>query len=586
MYIENKHEFDGRFLCRILLANIIFGMKRINPILFLLCFLVLTAQAQTVRIYRGGFPVGVPYSSLSMALSLALHNDSLVLSAHKFNEHDLNIIKNVVLQGTISGGDTTTIDAQGLGRVLSIDNNLKVRIWDMILTNGAITGQQGAGVNIAADDTVVIGGNSVIRNNYVNAWRGAGIYVGPSKLTITGNTRIYNNMIDGTFSIGTSGIIGGAAINSSNAELVIEEHVSITDNEYKASSVWGNLFIGGGAIASSGKVTITGSVRISNNKALHGGAIFMYGTPTSEQVLTIDGKDIIIDNNTATSDTGAAIYLRQNPGMDTTGPELHVRNAQIIGNHAATAPAIYCETQLATISNCRLFNPQPGGAHTNEVLAGQKSFISSDSTWWGESDTTGIILYDGILTTLQLHSWAKAFWTVNGGLPITGLSTFPVTGAFRLNSSSPLAPASFPMLQGDFSASAGSFLPATSMMTAANEISSDYTSPSITSGTNIRVIVDADTFNYTATVTGTSVDELTTKHRFSIAPNPATAQLHIYAVSNATVCITNIMGSKIMESPVVPGDNILDIGGLTPGTYLLQWMDEDGKSQVSRFVKE
>lgn len=128
-------------------------------------------SAQTVQIYRSGTAVGIPHSTLASAIAAAINGDSLKLSSHTFYEHDVVINKNLVITGTYFGPDSTTINAQSLGRVL-LAKSRYITLRDLIITNGKVSGtslptsiNNGGGIRIDTFGLLTLSGRTIVRNN-------------------------------------------------------------------------------------------------------------------------------------------------------------------------------------------------------------------------------------------------------------------------------------------------------------------------------------------------------------------------------------------------------------------------------------
>ena len=104
------------------------------------------SNAQTATIYRASVPLTPTYSTSAAALPNIVNGDELRLSAHTFNEHGLSSNKYFTLKGTISGTDSTTIDAKGLGQILFLNYDAVAYLSDstvfdnIIFQNGKVTG--------------------------------------------------------------------------------------------------------------------------------------------------------------------------------------------------------------------------------------------------------------------------------------------------------------------------------------------------------------------------------------------------------------------------------------------------------------
>lgn len=147
-----------------------------------------SGQAQTVRIYRAGVATGTTYTSIKSAIAAAIDGDSLKLSAHTFNENRIIIDKDIVIAGTYTATDSSTIDAQSKGALLRVCNrtNLvvdkyrEVTIRDVRLVNAYIVPSE---KSLIYYDTATWQACIVVQN-------------GSIKLNFKGNTIIANNVVD------------------------------------------------------------------------------------------------------------------------------------------------------------------------------------------------------------------------------------------------------------------------------------------------------------------------------------------------------------------------------------------------------
>jgi len=81
------------------------------------------------------------------------------------------------------------------------------------------------------------------------------------------------------------------------------------------------------------------------------------------------------------------------------------------------------------------------------------------------------------------------------------------------------------------------------------------------------------------------IDEININGHFTIYPNPATNNLTIESLQQATIEITNIQGQTILLQPIQQGKTDIDISGLAKGIYVLR-LNSNGKTAVTRIVRE
>jgi len=86
--------------------------------------------------------------------------------------------------------------------------------------------------------------------------------------------------------------------------------------------------------------------------------------------------------------------------------------------------------------------------------------------------------------------------------------------------------------------------------------------------------------------TGVGIAAFELNKRFNVYPNPATHQLTIESpVTNATLCITNLLGQEVWRQVVREKSFSVDVSGLGKGVYFVYMKTEKGIF-VRRFLKE
>lgn len=618
-------------------------MKKII-IIFALAFTQKAAVAQTATIYRAGAPLTPTYSTIAAALSNIANGDELRLSAHTFNEHSLGSNKYFTLRGTISGTDTTTIDAQGLGQIINLTYNElptladSIIIENIIFQNGKVTGtgmpSRGGGAVGADGPYLIITGNTIFRNN--SSTYSAGALSFTAKIEIRGGEGPGANIIK--FYNNTGGpTAGGGALTGVSGNLSVYGNVMIKNNTgHKGAGIWidrhpkANLILDsrGGKIEISNNnasteggglylnnissvppiapgAIIKGNVDINNNTAgTHGGGIWNVDS------LRIEGN-VSINNNTA-GNMGGGIYNKSYSPSTSSHGNLFIDGIEINGNKAAVGAGLYNDyftnvtiqnSQIVynqasgatasngiennnkmNIINCRIYNPKTSGARQLELRNNQT--LSSSQCWWGESDTTGLIVNNPTFgATLSLSNWVKANWSINNGSPVGTATSYPIAATFTLNTGAALPASSFAMLQGKFTAASGSFSPAIANNTAANKITSTYTRPS--SGTaTLWAVVDADSFKSNSD--GLSVQELSKgSGHFKIYPNPSTGLLFVAGIEqNTRIKIMGIQGNLIEQKDLNAADATINLSQYPNGIYLLLLENKNGQTEQFKIEKQ
>lgn len=228
--------------------------------------------------------------------------------------------------------------------------------------------------------------------------------------------------------------------------------------------------------------------------------------------------------------------------------------------------------------SCRMYNPTASGGRVPEVykptiLGG----LTLDSCWLGETDTTGLVVV-GHPAYYGLSRQVQCSWQLNKGLPIVPWLGFPVTAQFALSGGGSVAPGSFAMLQGNFSASLGSFSKPVSAINTANQVES-YFLPTATGSTKLLAYVDADTFRSTQTVTGITDPGL---ENCKLYPNPAGNYLYLSGIREACRCeLLDVQGRPLQSWALAPGTNLLEIAAYPAGLYLIRIEQEDGSRSAA-----
>ena len=203
------------------------------------------------------------------------------------------ITKTVTIQGgyTTSDWDTsdpeahpTTLDAQGLGRVLHITGDISPIVEGLRITGGDANGLGGYGADDAGGGVYVINATATIINNRVfsnTADCGGGLYLLYSGTTLSGNIVISNI---------ASWSGGGLCLRYSH------------DATLSGNTVISNTaFLGGGVSMSQSDAMLSGNTVISNI-AGHGGGLYL---GSSNATLS----ENIISSNTATHGYGGGLRL-------------------------------------------------------------------------------------------------------------------------------------------------------------------------------------------------------------------------------------------------------------------------------------
>jgi hypothetical protein len=211
----------------------------------------------------------------------------------------------VTVVGAGEGEDpatNTVLDAQNMGRTLSLNNGVTTSLSRLHITGGQSGGSSGGGlygqncdVNINA---CTFEGNS--------AQAAGGLYVSGGRFQ--GNAMTFTNNTATTYSGGGLFIVSGAKATITNS--------LITRN--KAIHPPGPI-LGGGVFLESAELTISRSEVSFNTATDGGGGIAVYG---SKGILTLDSATRIVSNTASGSRGGGGILLTNGGKVNLNGATL------------------------------------------------------------------------------------------------------------------------------------------------------------------------------------------------------------------------------------------------------------------------
>jgi hypothetical protein len=557
-----------------------------------------------VTIYRDGAPLTPTYSSLSAAVVAAVDKDLLELSADTFEVHNLNINKKLILQGTYTATDSTVLDGKNMSnsRVLLVSNKLTIR--DMIITGGNADGASmsvkittGAGIYKTSNDTLTIEGRTIICNNMAQD-EGGGIMAAFGMVYLNDNTMVVNNRAKNG---------GGISIR---ADGVFSNRVLIADNF--AIGDGGGIYMLKNPLLFN-QLQLTQDVQIARNKAMRGAGIFAGGTIRMNKNVQITDNEAIASGggigSYMTSGNyalyiGAGVQISRNSAalasaIYNTFDSLSITGANIWGNDVTGGPCINSERVLITskppghiiINGCRIYNPMPLGGRNAELMVGgtlNHYFVHTDNTWWGTSDTTGVIAM-GPGHALFFNSWVLANWKVNDDLPVTGLGTFPVTMQLTYNDLSPVPNHAFSlmMLQGKFGSSTGSFAANIVAMDTSNLVKGTYNAPLPVGPVTLTGDLDGDHFTQDLTVGTTSIPYVSGLGGINAYPNPATKVLFLDGTKTGQqATLYSVSGQVVFTQQLQDGKSELQLETLPAGNYLLRLSNETGWIGNTKLVKQ
>jgi len=232
---------------------------------------------------------GCGYATISDALAVAQPGDRLLLEGGVTFTENLSIQTSVTLQGGYAGcasgsSAATTIDGANAGRVVDIHENLEVTLADLVITNGATSGN-GAGVFVSWN-TRLTGTDLDISSNTA-AGSGGGVCLWGGSATFS-DSNIHDNVAQ------EGGGVFAALHNGYAPVLDLLSYADVSGNQ----ALTGNG-LGGGVYMSGGTVLAADCSDVSHNDAVEGGGVYLVGG-----TLTIAGDCSEIMLNRATGDGG------------------------------------------------------------------------------------------------------------------------------------------------------------------------------------------------------------------------------------------------------------------------------------------
>ena len=250
-----------------------------------------------------------PFCSIQNAIGNASADDTIIIAAGTYNEHDITINKSLTIQG--AGAGITFVDGQKLSRVFCI-NNSTVDMFGITIRNGNTTDNGGGIYNDHGNVTLT---SCTVSGNYAED-NGGGIYNDDYNMTLT--------------------------------------NCNISENE---------AYTGGGIYNEDGNMTMTNCTISGNNSKNDGGGIY------NEEEMTM--TDCTISNNSSSDEPGGGICnlgtlnmtnctVSDNDADDWGGgicnmDVLKLTNCTVSGNDAnEDGGGIWNDTGNVTLTNCTI----------------------------------------------------------------------------------------------------------------------------------------------------------------------------------------------------------------------------------------
>jgi hypothetical protein len=357
-------------------------MDRIfRPFLFrmLYCFLIILVLAMAVPA-SGAYitinPVDPIHISINATIVNATAGDTIILNPGIYNEHDIKVSKDIVIQANTSNGGTaanTIINGQMQDGIFNVTGIYSLAIDNLSLQNGSTP--YGGAINLHNGGGTLTVNYSVFKN--CSATIGGAIYSGSgSLLTVTSST--FSNCSatgsggairldpDSSSTITGSTFSNCSATGDGGAILFVGPLNSIiTGSGFSNCSATGR----GGAIGiGSGTLTVTSSTfsRCSAGGSGGGGAIFAGDSST----LTINSSTFSRCSATGAA-SGGAIYT-QSATADITSCTFF--------NCTSPGPAAIMSFQSNTTVNFSRIYGMPSMAVSNN-----SGTMNARDNWWGSN---------------------------------------------------------------------------------------------------------------------------------------------------------------------------------------------------------
>lgn len=397
---------------------------------------------------------GSPYATIQSAINAAVANDIVEVCPGTYNER-LTIVGKTLTLRSRDGAATTTIDAQGIGKGLSLTSNANVTVDGFTFLNGSTTGTGGNvhcnGSTVTLLDSVLRGGEAdkgggfgviacsgraegnTVDDNHAT-WSGAGVYIQSDTLTFEGNTLLSNTadtnggglyldgdsaVVDNTFDGNHAEKNGGAVfVNYGLGDILdntVVRNTSVDDGagiyvSFGAPLVARNTFEandtddeGGGLRVKLGNPTIEDNLFLSNHADYRGGAL-----KVSHDWVVMTGNTYI--GNTAWV-TGGAVLLYES-ASDLSGETYEDNTAEFGGGLAVLEGWGGVNIDDATFINN---TANEDGGHLYVDLANQTTRVRRTSFTGGLADDGGGVYALESVLVLENTSFSHNEATESGG---------------------------------------------------------------------------------------------------------------------------------------------------------------------------
>jgi len=273
----------------------------------------------------------------------------------------------------------TTLDAQGLGRVLYVSGEIAPVFEGLRITGGDATGLAGHGYNRADAGggiyvhtaSAVVSGCTVIGNGASTSGEGhgGGVYLWRSSSTLRSNlvqsnsASIENAGLGGGVSVWNSAatleyniVASNTAVAGAGIAMLYDSDATLTGNTIDGNSNEGGW--GGGVLSYASSPTLAGNVITGNSAATNrGGGMQLYA-----------GRGTLLGNRFSSNSAS------QGGGLSLEGGTHTLVNNVVVDNQAGRAPGILVLGASAQMLHSTVAHNAPGGGVG----------ITVEGAWWGE----------------------------------------------------------------------------------------------------------------------------------------------------------------------------------------------------------
>jgi uncharacterized repeat protein (TIGR01451 family) len=411
-----------------LFISLILGLGLTLALLWLLGGSMPSAHADSPH-YVAPDCTGVPapcHTSIQEAVDAAVPGDEVLVAGGTYTgvTQVVYISKTVTIRGGYNADfsawdpDTysTTLDAQGRGRVLYITGDISPTIEGLRIIGGDATGLSGSPGGNAGGGVYVITATAMIKdnliiNNTADSY-GGGLYIASSAATLVSNTVMAN-------AAGEDDYGGGLCLVGSDAILSNNTFISNTAHgggglvlAYSAATLHGNTISYNAADGGGGLDLVASSATLSNNLVISNTAYFWGGGLYVDQSSNATLVNNVVADNRADSQ-GGGLYIR--------GSSPRLLHNTIARNTGGDGSGVYSTGYITDdgflystvwLTNTILVSHTVGITVAGGSTATLEATLWGTDTWANDTDWGGV----GNIFTGTVNVWgAPAFVNPNAG---------------------------------------------------------------------------------------------------------------------------------------------------------------------------